>query len=158
MNIYWTRKICPRVAIASVLIGGMLVYYHWEAELTSHLAFRITNLPFNNLEDLSQSSQFNLIVAKGTVHLDFFKNSDDPVRSKIWRDKLKPHFDDLPFLEEMEYMILNDPYLVAYSDSAMKMNPAFISCKIIEIKPPIRNTHLAFAIQKYSPLYQTFNI
>ena len=149
-------KVVNRIAFVSVFIGGMLIYYHWEAELTSHLASRRIDLPFNNLLEFSENSKFNFIVAKGTIHLDYFKNSNDPVRSKIWHEKLEPYFDQLPLHEELPERILADPYAVVYSESIIKMNKDFINCKIVNIKPPIRKTHLAFATQKNSPYHQAF--
>ena len=148
-----SSKTTNRVAILSVFTGGILIFFHWEAELTSHLAFKKIDFPFNNLLELSQNSDFKFIVGKGTIHLDYFKNSDDPVRRKIWHEKLEPHFDQLPLVQEIEDRILNDPYTAVYSESIIKMTQAYLSCKIVDIKPPIRKTHLAFATQKNSPLY-----
>ena len=149
-------KLEHRIAFISVFVGGMLIYYHWEAELTSHLASRRINFPFTSLFEFSKTSEFNFIVAKGTIHLDYFKNSDDPIMSKIWREKLEPHFDQLPIHEELPERILSDPHAVAYTESIMKMTKAYITCKIVDIKPPLRKTHLAFATQKNSPYFQTF--
>lgn len=151
-----SSKDCVRITIATVVIGGTLIYYHWEAELTSNLAFKKPNLPINNLKELSENQQFKFVVAQGTVYLDYFKYSNDPIKSKIWRDKLEPYFNDLPLLEQIEYRILDDAFTIAYSDSITKMTSAYLNCKIIDIKPPIRNTQLAFATQKEFPLYQTF--
>ena len=147
-------KFHMRIAFGTVLLGGMLIFHHWEAELTSHLAFKKTNLPINSLKDLSQNSKFKFVVAQGTVHLDYFKYSNDPVKSKIWSDKLEPNVNDLPLLEEIEDRIMEDPFTIAYSDSITKMTPGYVTCKIIDIRPPIRNTQLAYATQKDSPLFQ----
>ena len=149
-------KLEHRIAFISVFIGAMLIYSHWEAELTSHLASRKIDFPFNNLLEFSKNSEFNLIVAKGTIHLDYFKNTEDPVRSKIWREKLEPYFDQLPLHEELHERILADPYAVAYTESIIKMTKDYISCKIVDIKPPLRKTHTAFATQKNSPYFQAF--
>ena len=43
--------------------------------------------------------------------------------------------------------------IMVYSESIIKMTQAYLSCQIVDIKPPIRKTHLAFATQKNSPLY-----
>ena len=151
-----STKDCVRIAMATVVIGGTLIYYHWEAELTSNLAFKKTNLPINNLNELSENQQFKFVVAQGTVHLDYFKYSNDPIKSKIWRDKLEPYFNDLPLLEQIESRVLDDAFTIAYSDSITKMTSGYLNCKIIDIKPPIRNTQLAFATQKEFPLFQKF--
>ena len=108
----------------------MLIYFHWEAQLISHLASKKTNFPFNNLKELSQNSKFKLIIAKGSSNLNLFKDSDDPVRIKIWNEKLEPILDKLPLQDELGEHILNDPYAVVYSGSLFKMKPAYIDCKI----------------------------
>ena len=149
-------KIQNRIALASVVIGGMLIFYHWEAELTSHLAFKITDLPFNNLHELSQDSKFKFIVAKGPVHLDYFKNSDDPLRKRVWQEKLEPYADQLPSLADIPKMIQKDAYTVAYYESTMNLIPAYINCDIVDIRPPIRKTRLAFATRENFPFFHEF--
>ena len=146
-----------RIALLSVMIGGMLIYSHWEAQLISHLAFKKFNFPFSNLKEFSDNSKFKLMVARGTVFVDFFRCSDYPVRTKIWRDKLEPFIDKMPMLEDIKDSIIDDPYTVTYADSTLRMTEEYISCKFIDIKPPIRKTQLAFALQKDSALYQAFN-
>ena len=149
-------KIRNRIAASSVLVGGMVIYYYWESGLISHLAFKTTNMPFNTLEEFSENTNFKLVVARGSVFLEFFKHSDDPVRNKIWTEKLEPFLDQLPLLADIETRILNDQYTVAYDESTMKMTPDYTSCNIIDIKPPIRKTQLAFATIKNFPFYQAF--
>ena len=153
-----SNKTRNRVAIASVLIGGMLIYYHWEAQLTSHLASKKAILPFNNLEELSQSSKFKLLLSRGTSHWDYFKNSDDPVIKQIWREMVEPFLDQLSVTkhEKPKEQILKDPYAVAYSESSIKLTRAYIECNIVQIRPPIRKSLLAFATRKHFPYYQTF--
>ena len=128
------------------------MYYHWEAELTSHLAFKKTDLPFNNLKELSQNSKFKLVVSKGSVFLDYFKYSDDPVTRQIWKDKLEPFEDQLPLGEEIEKTLLEDPYTVAYDESIMKLTPEYISCNIIDIRPPIRKNTASIRYKRKFPI------
>ena len=145
-----------RIAFGCALIGGIIFYYHWEAELIAYMSARKINIPFKNLEELSKAPEFKLIVAKGTVHLDTFRYSKDPIHSKLWSEKIEPHFDNLPLLGGIQKTILNDPYSVAYSDSTTKMRDSYLNCEIVDIGPPIRKTHLAFAVQKNSPFYREF--
>ena len=146
-----------RIAFISIVIGGMLIYYHWEAELYSHLAFKKTNLPFNNLKEFSENSKFKFAIAKGTAFVDFFRYSDDPVRKKIWKDKIEPFIDQMPIYEEIKDLIVDDPYTVTYLESSLRMTEEYLTCKIVDIKPPIRKPQLAFALQKDSQLFQAFS-
>ena len=149
-------RICSRIAAAPVFLGGIVMYYYWESGLIAHLAFKTTNMPFNTLKEFSDNTDFKLIVAQGSVFLEFFKHSDDPVRNMIWTDKLEPFLDQLPLLADVEKRIMEDPYTVAYDESRMKMTPAYTSCDIVDIKPPIRKTQLAFATRRNFPLHKAF--
>ena len=80
--------------------------------MIAHLAFKTTNMPFNTLKEFSDNTDFKLIVAQGSVFLEFFKHSDDPVRNMIWTDKLEPFLDQLPLLADVEKRIMEDPYTV----------------------------------------------
>ena len=39
-----------RIAFLSLLFGGTLVFWHWEAMLISYLATRVTVLPFTTVQ------------------------------------------------------------------------------------------------------------
>ena len=76
--------------------------------------------------------------------------------SKIWKEKLEPNFDRLPLLHEVHERVLADPYTVGYAESLIKLTKDYITCKIADIKPPIRYTKIAFATQKNSLYHQAF--
>ena len=145
-----------RIAFACVALGGMIFFYHWDAVLIAHMSVKNIYSPLKNLKELSESPQFKFIVSQGTAHLDYFRYSNDPIKSKLWNDKILPYFDDLPRYHEIEKRILNDPYTVAYHESILKMTESYINCEIVEIGEPIRTAHLAFAVQKNSPFYKIF--
>ena len=46
-----------RLAQATLLIAGMMLHWHWEAELISYFAYPIKKLPYNNLEEFVAHSQ-----------------------------------------------------------------------------------------------------
>ena len=58
-NTYMPSKSSNRIAFAVVLIGGIILYYYWEAMLISYLAVRKIQLPFRTLEDL-QTTNFKV--------------------------------------------------------------------------------------------------
>ena len=145
-----------RLALACLLIGGMTFYYHWEAELIAYMSVRKINLPFENLKELSETPGFKLLLPKGSVFIDTFKNSDDPIYSKIWNEKINPFYDDLPLAEDVLTRLQNEPYSVVYSDSTVKMRDPYLNCEIVDVGAPVRRSQLAFAVQKSSPFYETF--
>ena len=46
-----TDTISKRISYLSVMVGGMLLYWLWEAQLISYFSFPSRRLPFNNLEE-----------------------------------------------------------------------------------------------------------
>ena len=79
-----------RIAFACVVIGGMILFYHWEAELISYMSVRKIDTPVKSLEELSESPQFKLIVSQGTSFVDTFRYSKDSIHSKLWNEKIVP--------------------------------------------------------------------
>ena len=49
-----------RIAFASILLGGITMYYLWEAMLISYLAVRKVSLPLRTLNDLSKKSEYKV--------------------------------------------------------------------------------------------------
>ena len=49
-----------RILFFSVMAGGTLIYYHWEAMIISFLAVRTTILPFNSMEEMARDSDFKV--------------------------------------------------------------------------------------------------
>ena len=78
-----------RVAFLSFLIGGVLLYFHWESMLISYLATRVTPIPFSSLEELRESS-YSFYATPGSSHWSAFKNGSD-IWSQIYSEKLAPH-------------------------------------------------------------------
>ena len=51
-----TDTISKRISYLSVMVGGMLLYWLWEAQLISYFSFPSRRLPFNNLEEFLANS------------------------------------------------------------------------------------------------------
>ena len=77
-----------RVAFLSFLVGGVLLYLHWESMLISYLATRVTPIPFGSLEELRDSS-YSFYAIPGSSHWSAFKNGDGVWR-EIYEEKLAP--------------------------------------------------------------------
>lgn len=51
-----------RILFYSIMLGGSLVYWHWEAMIISFLAVRTTVLPFYSMEEMAQQTSFKVFV------------------------------------------------------------------------------------------------
>jgi hypothetical protein len=66
----------------SLLLGGAMIYWHWEAMVISYLATRVIVLPFTSISELLDKSNFLIALQPGSSYEDAFKLSTDP----IWQD------------------------------------------------------------------------
>ena len=48
--------------------------------------------------ELYHSYNLQLLIGRGTSHLDQFRHSNNPVYKKIWRDKVEPFIHELPLV------------------------------------------------------------
>ena len=121
--------------IFSVLLGGVTIYWHWEAMLISHLAMRVIQLPFRDLRGLYQSD-YSLFADPGSAVWDTFRYGSQ-LRQDIFKAKLEPY--------EEEYVKYKDrPSQIArlMQDTKNAMFACFqelnvfdeyIDCKFIQI-------------------------
>ena len=75
----------------SFLYGGLFCHFHWLAMLLSYLAMRVTRMPFNNIQELYDST-FVLITRPGSSFWDAFRFGDE-LWQKIYKEKLEPFQD-----------------------------------------------------------------
>ena len=52
---------------------GAVVFWGYNAGLVSYLTVRDYSLPINNLDELSKTNGYKLIVQKATAHVDYFR-------------------------------------------------------------------------------------
>ena len=107
----------------SFLCGGLLCYFHWEAMLISHVAMRVTTMPFDNMQEL-YDSDYKFSVRPGTSMWDAFKNGNAHWQ-RIYKDKLEP------FREEYKKVYVNDldgmlKWMLENERSAVYVNPLYI--------------------------------
>ena len=87
---YWlTFAILLIILLFSFLLGGVIIYWHWEAMLISNLATRVTPLPFHDLRGL-HDSDYSLFVYPGSAVWDTVKFGDG-LRQDIFKAKLEPY-------------------------------------------------------------------
>ncbi len=76
------------------MVGGMFIFWHWEAMLISYLSSRVIELPFKTMPELLAETDYKVIITVGTSLEDFFKHSRDPVIQDVWSNRIQPHLDD----------------------------------------------------------------
>ena len=101
-----------RIAFLSVILAGVLLYMHWEAQLISKLTSRKISLPFSNLPELLEKTDRNIILYPGSFASDMFKFSEDPVWQKAWNERIEPYLHAYPrgglTKLQVEYMLGQD--------------------------------------------------
>jgi hypothetical protein len=145
------------IAFGTVLVSGIAIYYYWAADLYTYLALRKPREPLSGLEELAENSEYKLLVANGTVHVDRFRYSNNPVQQKIWEEKIEPYINELPSFANLVDALIQDPYSVMYAETAHRVYPEYINCQIINTGMPIYTTQLAWAIGKHSAVYGSFD-
>ena len=78
--------------LSSFSWGGLLCYFHWEAMLISEIATRVTQNPFTNMQELSESD-YKVFVPPGSFQWDAFKYGDE-LRQKMFAQKMEPYEED----------------------------------------------------------------
>lgn len=147
-----------RISFVFVLFGSFMIYIYWEAMLISFLAVKKTQLPFQNLEELADSSSYRLLVGRGTLNLDRFRYSSDPARTRIWNKQIEPNLNQLPLVEELIPTILDNPNYLLYEDGlGIRQSPAYLKCDIVNIFGPLRKSQIAWIMPKNSPFFRTFH-
>ena len=145
-----------RIIVGTILFSGIVVYQCWEASLESMLAIKKADPPFQTLQELSKDSDYNLFTAKGTVYVDHFRYSKDPLYNKIWDEKMKPYVNEFPSYGELFEYAIDNPQTIIYGDSYSKQNELYHTCRIISLGHVVRASQLAWAIQKGSPFAEAF--
>ena len=146
-----------RIAFVIALVGGIVMYYNWEADLISYLTIKRIKLPFSNLQELAENSKYRVIVPQGTYLVDYFKYSKEPVRKRIWKEKIEPYVEQLPLFDDYLDALLNDQFVVAFSENGLKRNQAYFDCKIIPGGIVLATSSWAWATRKQYPFYEAFS-
>ena len=121
------------------------------------LAIKKADPPFQTLEGLSKDSNYKLFTAKGTVYVDRFRYSKDPLYNKIWDEKMKPYANEFPTYNELFEFAIENPQTIIYGDSYNKQDELYHTCRIIGLDHFVRTSQLAWAIQKESPFREAFH-
>ena len=94
-----------------------MIYYHWEAMLISYLSTRVIVLPFTNIKELVENSDFRIGLNPGSSYEDAFKYSTDTIWQNAYSKRIEPNLDEYrPFYERMIDLPLRDESLALYDN------------------------------------------
>ena len=142
----------PFPILFSLLLGGVTIYWHWEAMLISYLATRVTPLPFRDLRGLYKSD-YSLFVYPGSAVWDTFRYGSQ-LRQDIFKAKLEPYeeeyvtYKDRPsqiarLMQDTKNAMFSEYYTLAVFDE-------YIDCKFIQIPGKYDPKDYAIAYQQNS--------
>ena len=76
------------------MICGLILNVSWNANLISYLTTHKISMPFESLEKLLQETNFKIAVIPKSAQEDNFKLSSDPIKRKIYNQRIKPYLYD----------------------------------------------------------------
>ena len=77
----------------SFLLGGAIIFWQWEAMVTSYLSARVTSLPFYDLNGLVETSDFKIALMPGSYYVDIFRLSNDSLWQKAYQTRIEPNLE-----------------------------------------------------------------
>ncbi len=155
-------KMSTRILFFSIIGTAAMIYWHWEAMLVSYLSNRKTVLPFRDLRDMYQSTDFRLALIPDTSFEDKFKYSKDSLFQSIYAERLEPHLSEYAtypnHLTDMVHFIKDD-FDTALYDSFIPISSSkeYRECEIVVTQGKYFMAPYAWAFPKHSPYLDMFN-
>ena len=151
-----------KLVFLSLAFFGILTYYHWEAMLISYLSTRFIVLPFNNIPELLDNTDFKIHFFPGSSYEASFQQSEDFYWKKAWNERIQPQIYEPEFAEYstqdfIRYIIENED--AAYYDNyySVRSFDEYANCEIKAIRAKYDIKPLAFGFQQDSPYLNLFN-
>ena len=102
------------------MIAGVIIYYHWEAMLISYLSTRFVVLPFTNIRELVENSNYRIGLMPGSSQESYFKTSTDPFVQEAYSERIEPYLDEFDqFSKNLIDLLLSDETLAIYISYTM---------------------------------------
>ena len=76
------------------MIFGLILNVSWNANLKSYLSTHKISLPFDSLEKLLEATNYKIALIPESALEDNFKLSSDPIKRKIYIQRIKPSLYD----------------------------------------------------------------
>ena len=67
-----------------------MINWHWQAMLISYLSKRVVVLPFNNIPELLENTNYRIALWPGGYAEDVFKHSTDDHFKRAWKERIQP--------------------------------------------------------------------
>ena len=97
------------------IVAGAVIYYHWEAMLISYLSTRFTVLPFTNIRELVETSDYRIALMRGTYQDTYFKTTTDVFIQRAYSERIEPFMDEFePFYPNLKDLLLTDESLAVF--------------------------------------------
>ena len=129
--------------------------------LVSYLATRVITLPFTNLRELLDESDFLIALNPGSSLEDAFKFSTDPAWQQAWKTRIEPYLQnyiEYPDSESITQVPLNNPSIAMYNNYfSISTYPEYTACELIAIPERYDVKPFSYGFQKDSPLVGLFN-
>ncbi|XP_059082976.1 glutamate receptor ionotropic, kainate glr-3-like [Tigriopus californicus] len=147
-----------QIIFYSVLLGGTMIYWHWEAMIISYLAVRNVALPFESLEDLVENTDYKVVVQPGTAYVDQLRFGNTEVLRQTWVERVEPYIDSYPSTKvEMLDLVLKDPsYALLDEYYSLLFYERHSKCEVLTIPKDYFRGDYAFPIQDNSPFKDLF--
>ena len=141
------------------MFAGVVIYYYWEAMLVSYLSTRFIVLPFTNIRELMENSDYRIGLIRGTSHEAYFKSSADPIIQKAYYERIEPYLEEYaPFYDNMNALLLRDESLAVYQNFfGGSYFPSFKTCGVIAIPAKYDSKYCSYGYQKHSPYQGLFD-
>ena len=98
-----------------------MIYTAWQACLISNLSKKVVELPFNNIPELLENTNFRIAVLPGSVHEDAFKYATDYHWKRAWKERIQPFLHK--YIDNKGNMT---QYLLADSSIALYYSASFL--------------------------------
>ena len=100
--------------------AGVVIYYHWEAMLISYLSTRFVLLPFTNIKELVENSDYRIGLNRGTTQEAYFMTSNDPFVQKAYSERIEPYLEEFELhTNNMNNLLLTDESLAVFNSYNM---------------------------------------
>ena len=98
------------------MLASVMINWYWQAMLISYLSKKVVQLPFNNINELLEKTNFRIVVLPGSYYEDVFKYATDYHFEMAWKERIQPFLHE--YKDNNGHMIqypLADPSVAFYT-------------------------------------------
>ena len=72
------------------MLASTMINWHWQAMLISYLSKRVTVMPFNNIPELLENTNFRIALFPGSYSENAFEYATDHHLKRAWKERIQP--------------------------------------------------------------------